>query len=185
MKTTIQQRVRIHGELFGARGCSGCSCDPCDCDPCNCGDSATPSYPAWRVSGCMIITGEMHGVDVSQHLVLSLAQPVREGATDEWQEVMLVDQRATSEQIDALLAACEERLASIPAEVKSYARAQQAVYQVPMSYEYGAEGPVLHVAFVQEQAELIREGANPAQNTFRAWTYDGPMALRGSIDLGE
>ena len=185
MKTTAQQQVRIHGEVFGARGCSGCSCDPCDCNPCACGDSVTPAYPAWRVSGCMISAGEIHGVDVSQHLILSLAQPVREGTTDEWQEVMLVDQRATPEQIDALLAVCEERLASIPAEVKSYAHVQRAVYQAPMSYDHGAEGPVLHVAFAQEQAKLIRKGASPAQNTFRAWTYDGPMALRGSIDLDE
>lgn len=185
MNTTTQQRVRIHGELFGARGCSGCSCDPCDCNPCNCGDSATPSYPAWRVSGCMIITGAIHRVDVSQHLVLSLAQPLREGATDEWQEVMLVDQWATPAQIDALLAVCEERLESIPAEVKTYTRTRRAVYQAPMSYEHGAEGPVLHVSFVQEQAKLIRAGASPAQITFRAWTYDGPIALRGSIDLNE
>jgi hypothetical protein len=145
----------------------------------------TPAYPAWRVSGYMITDGEIHGVNVSQHLILSLAQPAHEGATDEWQEVMLVDQQATPAQIDALLAVCEDRLESIPAEVKTYSRTQRAVYQTPMSYAYSAEGPVLHVAFVQEQATLIRKGARPAQNTFEAWTYDGPMALRGSVDLEE
>lgn len=183
MKATTQQRVRIRGEVFGARGCSGCTCDPCDCNPCTCGDSATPAYPAWSVSGYMITVGEIHGVAVSQHLVLSLAQPIYEGATDEWQEVILVDQQATLAQIDVLLAVCEEHLESIPAEVKTYSRTQRAVYQAPMSYAHSAEGPVLHVAFVQEQAKLIRKGANPALNVFRAWTYDGPMALRGNIDL--
>lgn len=185
MKTILQQRVRLQGEAFGARGCSGCSCDPCDCNPCKCGDSLLPSYPAWRISGYHISTGAIHGVDVSQHLVLSLAQPVREGAADEWQEVILVDRQATPAQIDALLAVCEDRLEGIPAEVKFYVPTQRAVYQAPMSYMHGAEGPILHVTFVQDQVTLVREGACPAQNMFLAWVYDGPMALRETLDLDE
>ena len=120
MKTILDQRVRLKGEEFGARGCSGCSCDPCDCNPCNCGESLLPSFPAWRVSGYRMTSGVIQGVDVSQYLVLSLAQPIGEGATDEWQEVILVDQQATPAQIEVLLAVCEDRLESIPAEVTSY-----------------------------------------------------------------
>jgi hypothetical protein len=183
MKTVLQQRVRLQGEVFGARGCSGCSCDPCDCNPCNCGESLIPSYPAWRVSGYRITSGEIHGVDVSQHLILSLAQPVREGGTDEWQEVILVDQQATPAQIDALLAVCEDRLESIPAEVTSYVRRQRDVYQMAINYTHGTEGPILQVTFVKDQATLVREGANPAQIAFQAWVYDGPMALREILDL--
>lgn len=183
MKTALDQRVRLQGEVFGARGCSGCSCDPCDCNPCTCGESLFPSYPAWRVSGYWITTGEIHGLDVSSCLVLSLAQPVGEGPADEWQEVLLVDQQATPAQIEALLAVCEDRLESIPAEVTSYVRRQRAVYQVAMHYMHGTEGPVLQVAFVKEQARLVREGVGPAQNAFQAWVYQGPMALRGTLDL--
>ena len=183
MKTVLHQQVRLQGQVFGVRGCSGCSCDPCDCNPCNCGESLLPSYPAWRVSGYRITSGVIHGVDVSQHLVLSLAQPVGEGAAAEWQEIILVDQQATPAQIDALLADCEDRLESIPAEVTSYVRRQRAVYQVAMNYTHGTEGPVLQVAFVKEQVTLMRKGANPAQNAFQAWVYHGPMALREALDL--
>jgi hypothetical protein len=145
----------------------------------------TPAYPTWRVSGYMITDGEIQGIQVAQRLMLSLAQPAHEGATDEWQEVILVDQEATPAQIGALLAACEGHLQSMPAEVKSYLPARRAVYQVPMSYGHGAEGPVLRVVFVREQAKLIRQGASSTQKTFRAWSYDGPMALRGRLDLAE
>jgi hypothetical protein len=182
MNAATTHRVDVKGEVFGARGCSSCSCDPCDCNPCTCGDSQFPSYPSWRVSGYLITKGTIHSVDVSGRLMLSLAQPVSEGSSDAWQEVLLVEEQATPVQIHALLAMLEKDLESIPAEVETVPRKLRAVYQIPMSYTHEAEGPILHAALTQSQAALVRGGADNT-HTFREWLYDGPMAQRSTLEL--
>lgn len=178
-KATTTQRVNVRGDVFGARGCSSCSCDPCDCNPCTCGNSLQPAYPEWRVSGYMIDKGEIHGIDVGGQLIISLAQPLQEAASNQWQEILLVSEQATPSQIEALLAAFATELESIPAEVKGYIRKPQAVYTLPIHYTGATEKPILQVTFTRQQAALIREGA---YDTFKEWYYHGPMTLRNSFN---
>ena len=183
MRIETFPQLKIGGETFGARGCaSSCSCDPCDCDPCGCGDSHhdSPNYPAWRVSGYYITTGEIQSLDVSGLTLLSLAQPAVEGDNGYWQEVLLVDSGATHEQIIVLLSQLEGQLESMPAEVGAYSHTLRAVYQVPLAYRHQNNGLSLHIQFNPEAAILIRQGADGSP--VRGWSYDGPMALRETIN---
>ena len=183
MRVETFPRLNIVGETFGARGCSSsCSCDPCDCNPCGCGDEhhAGPNYPAWRVSGYYIETGEMKGLDVSHLALLGLAQPVKEGDNEHWQEVLLVDNRATGEQVMALLTQFEGQLESMPAEVGTYTPALRSVYQLPIAYSHQKDELSLRVQFIPEAATFIRQGAD--SSPIRSWSYDGPMALRETIN---
>jgi len=187
MATAVQQRYSVKGAIFGARGepvGSSCTCDPCDCNPCNCGSSvyAAPNYPLWRVSGYLVRSGEIHDVDVTAHLILSLTQPVQEGHTDAWQEVILVDDRATDEQIAALLDLFEERLESVPAEVTFLPETPRAVYCARIHYAAGETHPILHVDFTPDPQKLIRGTENPDELPLRAWKYDGLMVLRETFD---
>ncbi len=104
--TELQDKVKVKGEMFGARGCSGgCMCDPCECDPCTCGsDDLHPNPPRWRVSGCFIREGELQGVDVTGLVLVSLSLPLRAEPGSPWREVLLVDSRASDQQLAALLA---------------------------------------------------------------------------------
>jgi hypothetical protein len=189
----------IKGDFFGARGGS-CSCDPCDCNPCTCGDSVhgenEPSYPLWRVSGYLVRTGLIHSVDVSDHLILSLTQPVHEGKADAWQEVILVDDAATNEQITALLEVFEDRLDSVPAEVRALAQGtgltptKRVVYRTSMNYIPGEKNPTLHVDFTPDQKPWREaqglQGTNDLNDQpVRAWHYHGPTALRETFDLNK
>ncbi len=183
MRVATFPRLKIVGETFGARGCaSSCSCDPCDCNPCGCGDEQHegPNYPAWRVNGYYIAIGEIKDLDVSNLTLLSLAQPVKEGDNQRWQEVLLVESRATREQVVALLAQFEGQLESMPAEVGTYAHTLRPVYQTPLAYVHRKDGLSLQVRFTPETATLIRKGA--ASSPIRDWSYDGPMALRETIN---
>lgn len=174
MKASVEkQSYVVQGEAFGARGCSGCTCDPCDCNPCNCGDGV--AIPRWRVSGFFVEKSEPEALDVSGLLILSLAQPRGESETGEWQEVLLIDSRASISQADILLNAFGARLASIPAEIGTSFSGQRSVYQVPMSYRQEEQRPWLEVEFTPEKALPIRENL---ESPFKEWRYSGPMALR-------
>ncbi|QBD75345.1 DUF1326 domain-containing protein [Ktedonosporobacter rubrisoli] len=174
MATELQQRYRVKGAAFGARGCSSCTCNPCDCNPCNCGDSV--SLPLWRVSGYAIESGEINGREVAHLLLLSLSQPA---PTGNWQEVILIDDKASHEQAIAALALFEERMDSLPAELGASSKTPKAVYSVPMHYALTEAGPVLRVAFIPERAAQLR-GA-PFEPL--PWHYEGPMALRETFAL--
>jgi hypothetical protein len=138
-----------------------------------------PNYPLWRVSGYLVRSGKIHDVDVTAHLILSLTQPVQEGQTDAWQEVILIDDRATDEQVAALLDLFEERLESVPAEVTFLPETPRAVYRASMKSIPGENNPTLHVDFTPDEARLIR---GTDDQPLRAWKYDGPMALRETFD---
>lgn len=126
-------------------------------------------------------SGTFNKQQLSGHILLSLAQPEREGSPDGWQEVILVESEISLEQIDALLAQFESDLDSMPAEIGVQPDVKRAVYRAPMKYQMTEKGPHLRVAFHPEAANLVREGS--VQREARAWTYDGPMALRGNIHI--
>lgn len=172
--------LTLKGVRFGARGGS-CTCDPCDCNPCTCADSRNPDPPLWRVSGCFLEAGFHGEIDLSQLVLLSLAQPDAHG---QWAEVLYVDQRATDEQIATLLALFEEEeeMESLPAEIGLPPRTPRAIYRAPLTYHHDPVRPLLHATLTREQLTLVRAGEQPEHNFPPAWTYAGPMALRGAIE---
>jgi hypothetical protein len=172
------QRSAVKGQVFGARKDS-CSCNPCDCNPCTCGDSLIPNYPSWRISGYFVQGGRSHEQQLSEQILISLAQPEREGSQEGWQEVLLVGSETSFEQIHALLTLFESDLESMPAEIKAPPKVKRTVYRASMEYQMTEKGPHLRVAFSPELANLVREGSG--QQEARAWTYDGPARLRGNF----
>ncbi len=136
-------------------------------------------YPRWRVSGYHVTRGEGQECDISELTILSLAQPVIEGDNAHWQEVLLVDSKATHEQITALLTQLEGHLESMPAEVGTYPRVLRSVYQVPLEYRKQNNERHLYAHFIPEEAICIRQGVD--HSTLRSWGYAGPMALREAI----
>lgn len=173
-----RQRTIVKGQVFGARKDS-CSCNPCDCNPCNCGDGLIPNYPDWRVSGYAIHSGTFHEQDLSGLVILALAQPEQEHAQEGWHEVLLVGQEASPEQIQALLALFEAELEGMPAEIEASPQVNRPVYRASLEYQVTESSPQLCAIFSPEQATLMREGTS--QQKARAWTYEGPMALRGPL----
>lgn len=174
-----QKQYDLKGSMFGARGCS-CSCDPCDCDPCDCGDASSPT---WRVSGFYVTTGVIHGVDVSQLLVLSLAQPSNEGIQSEWHEVILVDSKATAEQNTALVQVFEKRFDSIPAEVGFPRKKRRTIYSVPMSYNSDGEKLTISITVSPQTVSQLGGDADGDSTLLRAWAYTGPLVLRERFEL--
>ena len=174
----VQKRVSVKGKFFGARG-SSCSCDPCDCNPCRCGDVVIPQPPSWRVSGVVIDAGNFDGTDLSHLVLLSLSLPRQEG---EWEELFLVDQHASPEQIACLLAIFEEELESLPAEVEPFLRFRRAVYSTPIEYLPDEERPFLRVNTVRDRMTLVRASEQSEHVWPGVWVYDGPMALRGGFE---
>ncbi|GCF06810.1 DUF1326 domain-containing protein [Dictyobacter arantiisoli] len=178
MKTIVQ--YPISGEAFGARGCSSCSCSPCDCNPCQCGSSQLPSYPDWRVSGFVISNGVIDTVDVSQLVILGLSRPVNPNQHATWQEIILISDTATPQQINTILAAFERVLHSMPAEVVAPPSAHRTVYQTHLVYTSHGDAATLQVDFTFRNAKMVRAGDGII--SWQPWTYTGPMAIRGQFD---
>ena len=174
-----QQQYALKGSTFGARGCA-CSCDPCDCDPCTCGDASSPT---WRVCGYYVTAGVIHGVDVSQLLVLSLAQPSDEESQGEWREVILVDSTATAEQNTALVKVFEKRFDSIPAEVGFPRKMRRTVYSVPMSYDSDGESLTISMTVSPATVSPLEVNADDDSTLLREWAYTGPLVLRERFEL--
>ena len=180
--TELRPRIKTRGELFSARGCSGgCTCDPCECDPCTCGsDELHPNPPRWRVSGCQMYKSKLRGTDVSGLVIFSLALPLSEEPGAAWHEVLLVDSRASDEQLARLLAKFEPELISMPVAYRTSYRPLPAVFRVPMSYTSAHDGRSrLSVDCSPNTLELVRVGAGI--NEPFTWRYDGAMAVQEYI----
>lgn len=114
---------------------------------------------------------------LSKHVLLSLAQPERQGSHEGWQEVLLVENETSLELVHTLLRLFEHQLDSMPAEIEAQRQIKRAVYRAPMEYLMTEKGPHLRVTFHPERINLVRDGS--IRREARAWSYDGPMALRG------
>ncbi|GER91238.1 hypothetical protein KDW_54000 [Dictyobacter vulcani] len=185
MITVIQQNYLLKGSVFGARGDS-CSCNPCDCNPCKCADGVNggtgPNYPFWRVNGYYIEAGTIQDLDVSKLTIMSMTQPVYANNNELWQEVFLIDARATTEQSTALLSIFEHHLDSVPAEVAPLPHTQRAIYKAQLAYLPAEKGnPTFHAIFTPAQTSLLRAASDPEAYQARSWSYDGPMALRNTF----
>jgi hypothetical protein len=106
-------------------------CDEHCGTPCTCSGADAYLGPRWRVLGDQITAGTIDGIDVSERLVLNLAQTSSEQAED-WQVVILIDQGATPEQVQVLLKQFDERQGRSIADDHHMPVALRAVYLVPM-----------------------------------------------------
>jgi hypothetical protein len=178
---TLLQKVQIKGQFFGARGGS-CACNPCDCNPCGCGDSLAPNPPLWRVSGVLVTQGHLGTTDLAGVVLLSLALPRRDAIEGQWEEILLVDSLASSEQLEKALSLFEPTLQSLPAEVGERSPYQRAVYRTPIDFQLDSPQPFLDVSLQLERMILVRSSEKYGDSWPGEWFYHGPMALRESVN---
>jgi hypothetical protein len=131
------------------------------------------------VSGCVIEEGGVGDTNLSHRVLLSLAQPDEEGV---WEEILLVEHGATPEHIAGLLALFEEDLESLPAEIGPQPRSRRAVYRAPLTYLADATRPLLCATLTRDQITQVRQSEQHGRAFPHEWIYDGPMALRGTIE---
>ncbi|WP_322480415.1 hypothetical protein [Thermogemmatispora sp.] len=185
---TLQTRQSVpyllRGSLAGARDCS-CPCNPCDCNPCECpGASRAPS---WRLSLYRLAEGHFAKLSLLGHemLLLCLAlAPEKEAADPKaWQEVILTEASVDPETVLKLLEAIEEHLEALPAEVREQAPRpiRRAVYALPLVYQQHASTPRLSVNFQPAEARLLRAAEPEPMQPPAPWSYNGPLAPRGSF----
>ena len=171
--TTTAQTYQLKGMVFAAQACS-CSCEPCICgDHCPCQGADAYLGPRWRLVGDALSAGQSSGRDLSGRTLLNLALSCGEKATD-WNEVILIDDHATPDQVGALLQVFGGSQGSEVAHPQRVPSAERSVYLVPMHYTITGR-PTLVVTFEHSRSRLVR--GNPSQPFFKEWTYDGPVAL--------
>jgi hypothetical protein len=171
--TTIPQTSQLKGSVFAAQACS-CSCEPCICgDHCTCQGADAYLGPRWRFVGDVIEAGQASGRDLSRRTLLNLALNSAEKAED-WHEVILIDERATPDQVEELLRVFESSQGSEVAHPYRVPSAQRPVYLVPMQYTIIGR-PTLVVTFSPHRSRLIRGDASLP--FFKEWSYNGPVAV--------
>lgn len=176
-------KYQLQGAVFVAQACScahdvptgACTGDPCICgESCPCDGADLYLGPRWRFVGDLVEAGTIAGVDVGQRIFLNLAQTSDEQAHD-WQEVVLIDDQATPDQVRVLLDLFAQRQGSEPTHPDIRPTQARSVYLVPMRYRVVQGRPTLCVTFSLQRSHLVH-GIVPAP--IQAWTYNGRVALR-------
>jgi hypothetical protein len=177
--TTIPQTSQLQGAVFAAQACS-CSCKPCICgDQCTCQGADAYVGPRWRFVGDYIEAGSVSGRDVSQRILLNLAQNSEEQAQD-WHEVILIDDRATPDQAQALLHMFRGSQGSEISHPHRLPGAERPAYLVPMRYTIISGQPTLSVTFSQQRSRVVQ--GNASVPFFKEWTYNGPVAIQQPLE---
>jgi hypothetical protein len=175
MQMAPSLKYQLKGDIFAAQACS-CACDPCTCgDPCKCAGADAYVGPRWRFVGDYIESGTINGIDVSQRTLLNLGQNSAEKAND-WHEVILIDDKATLDQVKALLEVFENRQGSSVAHPDRVPSRQRAVYLVPMQYVMIDGKNTLCATFSQDRSCLVR--GNESEPLFKEWIYNGHVAVQ-------
>jgi hypothetical protein len=182
-QTSLSLSYLLKGSLAGARDCD-CPCNPCDCDPCEC--PRATRLPRWRLSLYQLAEGHINGVPLRlvRGLFVCLALPLHASDPGSWQELILIDcSTNTLEALLPVLEEIEEHLQALPAEVRGQVArpARRAVYALPLLYEQQGTTPLLRVQFVPSEATLLRAAAPAPATPPPAWSYSGPLALRGQF----
>ena len=173
------QTSQIDGLVFAAQSCS-CNCDPCICgDTCSCHGADAYLGPRWRFVGDIIHAGIINEVDISQRLLLNLAQTSSEHDTD-WHDVILIDDGATPEQVQALLQQFDAHQGSRIADTYQVPDTQRPVYLAPMHYVAIEGRHMLMATFSPERSQLLR--GEHQTSFFQPWTYNGHIAVREPIE---
>ncbi len=179
MQTVPSVKYQLKGDIFAAQACS-CACDPCACgDHCTCVGAEAYIGARWRFVGDHIEYGTIDGKDVSHRTFLNLGQNSAE-KTNDWHEVILIDDGATPNQVQALLDVFESRQSSEIAHPDRVLSGQRAVYLVPMQYVIAEGKKTLCVAFSQDRSRLVR--GNASEPFFKEWIYNGHVAVQQSLE---
>jgi len=179
MQMAPSLKYQLKGDIFAAQACS-CACDPCTCgDRCTCAGADAYVGPRWRFVGDHIESGTINGIDVSQRTLLNLGQSSTEKAND-WHEVILIDDKATLDQVKALLEVFENQQGSEVAHPDRVPSSQRAVYLVPMQYVTIEEKDTLRATFSQDCSCLVR--GNESEPWFKEWIYNGHVAVQQSLE---
>jgi hypothetical protein len=177
--TTTPRTSQLKGVVFAGQACS-CPCEPCTCgDQCTCQGADTYVGPRWRFIGDHIEAGMAYGRDVSQRTLLNLAQNSQEKAED-WNEVILIDDGATPDQVQALLQTFERSQGSEIAHPHRLPSTQRPVYLVPMRYTIINGRHTLSVTFSQNRSHFVQ--GNASMPFFKEWTYNGPVAVQQPLE---
>src|SRR6266542_3867404 len=121
---TAVKLYELDGTLLEACSCGG----PC---PCWVGDDpdggSCDAFNAYHVE-----RGQVSGVDVSGLSVVSLHQIPGNVLAGNWRQILYVDDRATSEQRDALLAAFTGKLGGPLSDLAALVGERVAAHSVPI-----------------------------------------------------
>jgi len=179
MQTAPLLKYQLRGVIFAAQACS-CSCDPCTCgDQCRCAGADAYVGSRWRFVGNHIESGIVNGIDVSHRTLLNLAQTSTEQASD-WHETILIDDKATLDQVQALLQVFEGQQGSDIVHPDRVPSDQRAVYLLPIQYRIIEGKGTLEVAFSQDHSCLVR--GNASEGFFKEWIYNGHVAVQQSLE---
>jgi hypothetical protein len=125
MATSVTQ-YNLDGSLLEACSCAG----PC---PCWVGDDpdggACDSFIAYHVD-----RGEIGGVDVSGLTYVVVHQIPGNVLAGKWRQIVYVDDRATPEQHEALVAAFTGKLGGALADLAGLVSEREAFYSVPIEH---------------------------------------------------
>jgi Protein of unknown function (DUF1326) len=177
--TTTPQTSQLKGSVFAAQACS-CSCNPCTCgDHCTCQGVEAYIGPRWRFVGDHIEAGMASGEDMSQRILLNLAQNAEEQAQD-WHEVILIDDCATPDQVQALLQVFGGSQGSEISHPHRLPSDRRPAYLVPMRYTIIDGHPTLSATFSQHRSRLVQ--ANASVPFFKEWTYNGPVVVQQPLE---
>jgi len=177
MTTQVEPTHQLKGTVFAAQACS-CSCNPCTCgDTCTCQGADAYLGPRWRLTGNAIESGIVHGIDLSRRIALNFAQTSDEKTTD-WQEVILIDNGASPQQVDALLQLFQDLQGSEGAHPDHVPASQRAIYLVPMTYQMINGQATLCVTSMHDRIRQVRGGGLADQTPLKEWTYNGHVAVQ-------
>jgi hypothetical protein len=177
---------QLKGAVFAAQACScvhdtaeACTGNPCTCgDHCPCEGAELYLGPRWRFVGDHIDMGTIEGVDVSGRTFLNLAQTPHEQSYD-WQEMILIDDQATPDQVRVLLDLFKDRQGSAMTHPQDQPQQQRMACLVPMRYQEVHGQSVLSVTMSPDRCHIVQgTGGAPMQN----WTFNGRVAVRGQLD---
>src|SRR5262249_1053064 len=95
-------------------------------------------------------------------------------------DVILIDDGAMPDQVQALLEVFEDRQGSEVAHPDRLPAGQRPVYLVPMQYVTIEGKNTLCVTFLQNRSRLVRGSAS--EPFFKEWTYNDHVAVQQPLE---
>lgn len=154
------------------------------CDGGHLGPPPSGAHPASRsVSAWIVEHGVVAGVDVSGVVVLSVSQ--RHLSSGPLRRLVLVDERATPQQVRAILDLVQGRLGGTLATFASPVDEELGVYQVPVEWELAADRAAVRAAGHLELVVLADSSkmAVDIPEYDLVWRVGDGDALRGKIHV--
>jgi hypothetical protein len=120
-------------------------------------------------------------MDLSQRILLNFAQTSTE-TTNDWHEVILIDDGTTPQQVEALLQLFQESQGSEVAHPDHVAVPQRAVYLVPMHYRVVNGRETLSVTCMHDRIRQVRGSGQSGEIPLKEWTYNGHVAVQKQLE---